>query len=167
MVRIAAVLLMALALVSCKEDTEVWDTTCRLYDAYEEAEGRPAGACDYIAAPDIVYEPMQEGRYGYYPGGYIIYINDSIDGADERATILHEGVHYLDWAWGGLQVPGPTESICASEDKAWLIEGVYTGEDYSGWWTVYPHCWQYYAPEPARTQIKEFFDMIEEWVYPQ
>ena len=166
MVRIGLVCLILGALSSCSTE-DPWSDTCRLYDAYEESEGRAAGACDEVTAPEIVYEEMAGGLMGYYDGDNTIHVNDELRGDDKFATVIHEMVHYLDTMWLGLVVPGPAQEICISEDKAWFIEGVWwTMEGHPenarlDWWKSYPHCWPYFAPKTFQLTLQEWIIIME------
>lgn len=167
LVRTTLLILIGLGLASCHNDKDTWDTTCLMYDAFEASEGRAEGACNQVDAPVVVYEEMRDGLWGYYDGGDTIFINSELAGMDQQATLIHEGVHYLDAQWLGLVVPGPAAEICASEDKAWLIEGVWwemhdrPENARPEWWRSYPWCWQYYAPSTFTLTLQEYVDIME------
>jgi hypothetical protein len=158
--------LIIAGLSSCRAD-DPWDTTCRLYDAYEESEGRNAGACDQLDAPKIVYEEMRDGLMGYYDAGDTIFVNSETEGDFRTSVLIHEMVHYIDKLWLDMQVPGPAVEICKSEDKAWFIEGVWWGligrpdEARTDWWKSYPHCWEWYAPRRFELTMDEFVHIMD------
>lgn len=160
MVRIGLLCLILAGLASCTR-TDPLELGCTIYEAHEQAE-----VCDLVEMPNIVYEEMRQGLQGYYPGGDTLYVNEDLRGREKIAVIIHELVHYLDVMWGGLPIPGPASLVCASEDKAWFLEGIYWGmvgeqdKVRLDWWKSYPHCWPYYAPQQFMLTIQEWVDIM-------
>lgn len=102
-------------------------------------------ACGRLMQPEVVYETMRDGLLGYYEGGNTIYINDTLQSTEKFEVLMHEGIHYVHVQLGIIEVPGPAQQVCWSENEAWTLTGSFYNEDNSNWWRAYPYCWQYYA----------------------
>ena len=116
--------------------------------------------CNRLMPPLVVYEPMRDGLQGYYDGSDTIYISSKLIGTDLFDVLIHEGIHYVHVQHGIVDLPGPAEKICWSENEAWRLTGLYWNEDNSNWWVSYPHCWQYYA---TSQQMREY-GIVWNWI---
>lgn len=150
----AAVLLLLPACVSTpiSPETQSWIDTCKL------VADRREYSCGTIAPPKVIYQEMREGLYGYYDGGDTVFVNEALNAVDRNRTLIHEMIHYLHVELEMIRVPGPAKEVCWSENEAWTLEGIYSGEDNSKWWYSYPHCYKYYDPDWSGVTLEELLD---------
>jgi hypothetical protein len=111
---------------------------------------------DLDSLPTIEYfpqDPFNPGLRGYYLGGDKIYVRTGMTRFQEKATIFHEMVHYMQVKLGGLSVPGPAYTICRAEAEAFMWTDRYLtlvlGRDWAtsgdDWWKAYDHCYDFYG----------------------
>jgi hypothetical protein len=149
------------------EDREalVWDEMCEMIQEINdvglgEPDYNPFYTCGDVEKPLVVYKWMRKGLYGYYEGGDTVVVSNAIPTGQVYGTLFHEYIHYLHVQLGMIEVPGYAEEICWSEDQAFRLEGIWSGDDNSTWWKVYPHCWPYYGTQEA----KNAYNLIQ-WIY--
>ena len=118
-----------------RNESFAWLEMCQLLE--DETDYR----CNRLMAPLVEYEKMRPGLWGYYEGGATIFINSELEGTDLTDVLMHEGIHYVHVMHQFIEVPGPAEQVCWSENEAWTLTGLYWNEDNSRWWRAYPHCW--------------------------
>jgi hypothetical protein len=152
-------ILLCLSLAGCTtEGADEWLTVCSLYSGLAGID-----VCETLPPPVVVEEAMPHGKSGYYRGGPTIHISKELRGDRRFGTLVHEMVHYIDYHKFGLELPGYAPELCATEDMAWFIEGVWWGSigkpelAQPSWWLAYPHCWSTHADQ-------EFLDYIREMV---
>ena len=101
---------------------------------------------------------------GYYEGGDIIYIRKGLSVRDTMEVLIHEQVHYLHDQLQMIEIPGPAKEVCWSENEAWTIEGLWSGDDNSKWWKQYPYCWEWYADEKYIRDLGVLYNMVNDMV---
>lgn len=144
-------------------ESATWLDMCQLL--IDEADYE----CRRLLPPLVVYEEMSDSLYGYYDGSDTIYINISLKGKDLFDVLMHEGIHYVHVQHGIIEIPGYAEPICWSENEAWMLTGIYFGEDNSNWWRWYPHCWQFYGNTQEVRDLgkvwNDIHELIEDWIW--
>ena len=143
-----------------KLNAEGWETVCTFIDNYEYN-------CEGLIAPYIVEFPNEgnEGYHGWYDGGSAIFVNESLEGIDRASTIFHEMIHYIHKQQGLVEIPGPAEQVCWSENEAFKLEDIWlTALGYPelarpDWWVGYSHCWPYYGT-PEYQQFYLLFELL-------
>ncbi len=136
-----------------------WAITCDLLE--NEGIGY---LCMRMMPPMVTYEKMRPGLQGYYGGGPMIYVNSELNQRKTIHVLIHEQVHYIHTQLQILEIPGPTKEVCWSENEAWYIEGLYSGEDNSRWWIYYPHCWEFYADSQYQRNVGLVYNEINDLV---
>jgi hypothetical protein len=161
-----ALVAVLLLMVGC-EKSNAWNDTCSIYNDYLD-DG--TDVCADLDAPEIVTEDMYGGLQGYYEGGDTIYIREGLTALERLSVIIHEMVHYIDVHTFGLEVPGYASQVCASEERAWFIEGVWWGMQGKpenarpDWWKNYPYCWEWYATDSFSLDRAQFMIYVE-WIF--
>jgi hypothetical protein len=122
-------------------------------------QSRPRTRADGVGR-DVV---MRRGLYGYYEGGDVVFVNSRLVGGLMYGTLFHEYIHYLHVKLEMIEIPGYAEEVCWSEDQAFRLEGIWSGDDNSDWWKAYTHCWPYYGTEDYRNAYI-VIEMIQNWV---
>ena len=142
-----------------KSNAEGWETVCTFIDNYEYT-------CEGLSAPLIVEFDVDNGYYGWYEGGPVIFVNANLKGIDREATIFHETIHYIHWQ-NDLLTFGEDGNVCWSENEAFYLEDLWlTARGYEhltrpNWWTSYRHCWPEYASDEFLMNMMFFESMIE------
>jgi len=120
--------------------------------------------CMRVMPPNVVYEEMRDGLYGYYDGSDTVFINKDLSQRDKLRTLIHEDIHYLHTQLQIIVIPGPAVQVCWSENEAWTLEGIYSGHDNSNWWTSYPHCWEWYATDQYLRELGALYNAVNDLV---
>jgi hypothetical protein len=114
-------------------------------------------SCIELQVPNVEFQKMPSGLYGYYDGGRTVYVNKKLKGDKRRATLHHEFIHYIQKYRGGLIVPGPAEQICRAEEEAFALTDAWwerigrpNMKRGPKWWKPYTHCYKWYADAKAR-----------------
>jgi hypothetical protein len=130
---------------------KAWNRLCL---EYAQATER---SCIGVPVPSVVYEKMRRGLQGHYNGEDTVYVNRSLRGRAQEATLVHEMSHYLDTMLG-LNPPLPVFTsnkpavykLCYSEKRAWDATDMYLRDVWSGrkaadgkWVQWYNHCRQF------------------------
>jgi len=134
-----------------------WAITCDLLE--NEGIGY---LCMRMMPPMVHYEKMRPGLYGYYDGGPMIYVNSELNQQKTINVLIHEQVHYIHVQLQILSIPGPAREVCWSENEAWKIEGLYSGQDNSLWWKYYPHCWEWYAETQYQRDVGFVYNTVND-----
>ncbi len=136
-----------------------WREMCTLLETEEIGY-----LCKRVQPPEVVYEVMEGGLMGYYDGGDTIYVRKGLSVRDTMEVLIHEDVHYLHAQLQIVEIPGPAIEVCWSENEAWYIEGLWSGNDNSKWWRVYPYCWEWYADEQYIRDLGVLYNFVNEKV---
>jgi len=160
----ALILILGLGCVSLESrsdkqarmETFAWLEMCQLLE--DEADYQ----CMRLMPPLVVYERMHWSLDGYYDGSDTIHVNQILRGTNLTDTLMHEAIHYVHVQMQIIPIPGPPELVCASEDEAFTLTGLYWNEDNSNWWKDYPHCWEWYADDKNVRAVGQSYNTIIE-----